>query len=241
MMKNDILYASMISENLILCADERNILSNESKAEDDMNKEREELRTETFNTWSAFDDLQLPSNWTKFVVNETKIVALMQFSRHVHPISMAVKEVRTGRDLNEVCCLALGKEVSRREVRSREELIALTSEFFALVYCHGLPPISGVTWLKYAEVNILNRWQSRNCTKQIKSKNVADVCERCSSLDKAQIAQQKRSIFNFVFLIYLDGTIRSRQVSFFLSSILQRITRVFCIHQPSYLFSTDYK
>ena len=112
-----------------------------------------------FNTWDAFDNIELPTSWVRCAVSGTKCFAMMELSRHDKPRVSAVKEMRTMRLSNEVHALVLGKEFSCQLVASTQELAAYTTQFFESVFCQGVPPSSEsvtIKIMKYGERNILN-------------------------------------------------------------------------------------
>lgn len=105
-----------------------------------------------FNTWDAFDVVELSTSWIRFHVEEIKSLSLMHFSNHDEPRPTAVKEIRTMRRSNEVRAFVLGKEFSSQVMASFEELIAFVTQFSESVFLFWSSPYLPMRNAENAEI-----------------------------------------------------------------------------------------
>jgi len=159
------------------------------KGQADTSNVLEELESTVFSIFETFSKIDLPnSSWVSFDLNEMKILAQMELSSHLEPRPTVVKEIRLYKNHSEVDSLILGKQFAvSQNMISVIQLQTIVDDFHSLAICRGIPPIIAhnvVDTMKNGYINVINRWQSKECKLTIEKPN-ENICSKCCLLSRA--------------------------------------------------------
>lgn len=159
------------------------------KGQADTSNVLEELESTVFSIFQIFSKIDLHnSSWVSFDLNEMKILAQMELSRHMEPWPTVVKAIRWYKNHSEVVSLILGKQFAvSQNVISVIQLQTIVNDFHSLAICRGIPPIIAhnvVDTMKNGYINVIHRWQNKECKLKIEKTN-ENICSKCCLLSRA--------------------------------------------------------